>query len=166
MTAPAGDPEAQVEAVLDVLAPLIPGPPGFAPQRWPVFRFDYDGIMVVPDETQVRALAEQVVTAVRTASGPGEPPSGDPPVPRYEAGTGIRPASASRGRFRGIAREVTDGGGMELWACPHDHAPGVRRVQDADSFSREAALRCAEDWLAVKIRLGDLAELPVTRDVY
>jgi hypothetical protein len=60
----------QVEAVLDVLAPEIDAPPhsGFAPQRWPIFRFDYEGQMVVPNDDQVRALAEQIVTAIRTAA--------------------------------------------------------------------------------------------------
>jgi hypothetical protein len=62
-------PEAQVEAVLNVLAPFVDGPPDFAPQRWPIFRLDYDGQMVMPNDDQVRALAEQIVTAIRTASG-------------------------------------------------------------------------------------------------
>lgn len=62
-------PQAQVEAVLNVLAPYVDGIGDFAPQRWPIFRFDYDGQMVMPADEQVRALAEQIVTAIRTASG-------------------------------------------------------------------------------------------------
>ncbi len=62
----------QVEAVLDVLAPKIDaGALGFGPQRWPIFRFDYEGHSVMPDDGQLRSLAEQIVTAVRTASGRG-----------------------------------------------------------------------------------------------
>jgi hypothetical protein len=64
-------PQAQVEAVMNVIAPFVDGPADFAPQRWPVFRFDYDGQMVMPTDDQVRALAEQIATAVRTASGEG-----------------------------------------------------------------------------------------------
>lgn len=62
-------PQAQVEAVMNVLAPYVDGPPGFAPQRWPIFRFDHDGEAVMPSDDQVRSLAEQIVAAVRTASG-------------------------------------------------------------------------------------------------
>jgi hypothetical protein len=64
------DIDRQVQAVLNVLAPFVDGPPGFAPQRWPVFRFDYEGIMVMPSVEQVTAVAQAVVTAIRTAAGP------------------------------------------------------------------------------------------------
>lgn len=63
----------QVEAVLDVLAPAIDLPElGIPPVRVPRIRFDYEGHMVMPSPGQLRALAEEIVTAVRTASG-GEP---------------------------------------------------------------------------------------------
>ena len=62
------DADRQAEAVLDVLAPYVYGPPGFAAIRWPIFRFDYDGQIVLPSDEQVRALAQQIVTAIRTAS--------------------------------------------------------------------------------------------------
>ena len=46
-------------------------------------------------------------------------------IPHYEAGHGIRPPNR-RGRYRAVAWECVPGGGMELWHCDHDHAPGVR----------------------------------------
>lgn len=58
----------QVEAVLDVIAPYVDGPPGFAAACWPIFRFDYEGHAVMPSDDQLRSLAEQIVTAVRSAS--------------------------------------------------------------------------------------------------
>jgi hypothetical protein len=71
------DPRAQVEAVLDVLAPRIDCPPdlagmpGMMPSvRVPKILLDYDGQPVRPTDAQCRAIAEQVVTAIRTASGP------------------------------------------------------------------------------------------------
>ncbi len=59
--------ERQVEAVLNVIAPYVDGPPGFQPARWPIFRYDYEGTMVMPDDDQLQALARQIVTAVRAA---------------------------------------------------------------------------------------------------
>lgn len=64
------DAEAMVEAVLDVLAPEIDGPPGFGGVRWPRIRYDHEGTMVVPDDEQLRGLATQIVTAIRTATTP------------------------------------------------------------------------------------------------
>ena len=59
----------QVEAVLDVLTPKIDaGELGFASQRWPIFRFDYEGQAVMPADDQLRSLAERIVTAVRTSA--------------------------------------------------------------------------------------------------
>jgi hypothetical protein len=82
MTTPAPDPAdhdttRQVEAVLDVLAPR----PDIAAEamtalgirpgvRYPVIRFDYEGQAIMPNDEQLRALAEQIVTAIRTAAGP------------------------------------------------------------------------------------------------
>jgi hypothetical protein len=63
------DVQAEAEAVLDVLAPYVDGPPGFAPARWPIFRLDYEGHAVMPDDDQLRSLAENIVSAVRTAPG-------------------------------------------------------------------------------------------------
>ena len=60
--------QSQVEAVLNVIAPFVDGPPGTQPQRWPVIRFDYEGTMVMPNDDQVRTLAEQIVTAIRTGT--------------------------------------------------------------------------------------------------
>ena len=64
----AASPEGMVEAVLNVLAPYVDGPPGFQPQRWPVVRFDYEGQAVMPNDDQLRELAQSIVTAIRTAS--------------------------------------------------------------------------------------------------
>ena len=66
------DVDAMVEAVLDVLAPQVDGPPGFAPVRYPLIRFDADGLAVRPSEEQLLALAERIVHAVRAAV-PGRP---------------------------------------------------------------------------------------------
>ena len=61
-------PQNQVEAVLNVIAPYVDGPEGFQPVRWPIFRFDVDGQMVIPSDEQLLALAQSVVTAIRTVS--------------------------------------------------------------------------------------------------
>ena len=65
-----GHADGMVEAVLNVLAPYVDGPPGFQPQRWPAIRFDYEGQMVLPNDDQLRELAQSIVTAIRTASQP------------------------------------------------------------------------------------------------
>ena len=62
------DVDRQVEAVLDVLAPHVEAPEPYQPQRWPIFRFDYEGHSVMPTDGQLRSLAEQIVTAIRTAA--------------------------------------------------------------------------------------------------
>ena len=84
-------------------------------------------------------------------------------IPHYEAGHGIRPPNR-RGRYRAVAWELVPGGGMELWHCDHDHAPGVRKVQDASETEREAAEQCARNWLAGRISDGHLHPLPVIRE--
>lgn len=62
--------DGMVEAVMDVLAPWADGIPGVCqPVRYPLIRFDHDGMMVMPSDGQVRMLAEQIVTALR-AGGP------------------------------------------------------------------------------------------------
>jgi hypothetical protein len=99
------DVDAMVEAVLDVLAPQVDGPPGFAAQRWPVIRFDYEGHPVVPDETQLRALAEQIVTAVRTATHPMWRPAGPD-------GTEERPV---RGGLTGVVGPSSREPGLWNW---------------------------------------------------
>ena len=53
-------------------APEIDGPPGFAPSRWPIFRWDNERQPVMPSDDEMLALARSIVTAVRTASGPAE----------------------------------------------------------------------------------------------
>jgi hypothetical protein len=63
------DPEAMVEAVMDVLAPWAEGIPGVCERvRYPLIRFDHDGTAVMPSDGQVRMLAEQIVTRLRTAT--------------------------------------------------------------------------------------------------
>lgn len=78
----------------------------------------------------------------------------------YTIGHGIRPPD-SRGKYRGVAREVVPGGGTELWACDHDHAPGVRSVRQVTAFQRGQAQLCAADWLDGEIRAGRLHPLPI-----
>jgi hypothetical protein len=64
------DVDRQVEAVMDVLAPRAGGIPGLiGPVRCPLILFDHDGTAVMPSDAQVRMLAEQIVTAIRTAAG-------------------------------------------------------------------------------------------------
>jgi len=68
------DVSAQVDAVLDVLAPHPDLPPGFtyAPSlenlRVPQILIDYNGQAVRPNDGQLHDLAERIVTAVRNAS--------------------------------------------------------------------------------------------------
>lgn len=83
--------QAQVEAVMNVLAPYVDGPPGYAPQRWPIFRLESpldSQLALMPSEEHVRALAEQIVTAVRTASAPA--------VPDFEPGEQVEFLSSGR----------------------------------------------------------------------
>jgi hypothetical protein len=84
-------------------------------------------------------------------------------IPHYEAGNGIRPPN-SRGRYRAVAWETVPGGGMELWHCGHDHAPGVRDVRRASDAQREAAIACARAYLDGRIADGSLYPLPVIRE--
>lgn len=70
------NPQAMTDAVLNVLAPKPDLPAGMlavlglSPDtRVPVIRFDYEGRAVMPSDEQLCALAEQIVTAIRTASG-------------------------------------------------------------------------------------------------
>jgi hypothetical protein len=74
------DPAAMVEAVLDVLAPVsdlagLAYASGLPVVRVPIFLIDYDGTPVMPSTAQVRALAEQIVTAIRTAARTGTEPA-------------------------------------------------------------------------------------------
>jgi hypothetical protein len=81
-------------------------------------------------------------------------------IAHYEPGLGIRPPRRG-GKVRGVARELEPGGGMELWHCDHDHAPGVHDVRELAPSQRAAATRCARDWLVAQIRDGHLHRLPV-----
>lgn len=62
--------DVQVEAVLDVLAPKPDLPPGFdyapglADLRIPRILVEYDRQPVRPDDRMLRAIAEQIVTAI------------------------------------------------------------------------------------------------------
>ena len=72
---PAGDADAQVEAVLDVLAPRADtvwfiGQDPAEPPRVPIFYLDYQGQPVTPNHDQLYDVARAIVTAVRTASAP------------------------------------------------------------------------------------------------
>lgn len=78
----------------------------------------------------------------------------------YEAGAGIRPPTRT-GTFCAVAREVVHGGGMELWHCGHDHAPGVRIAYQASPEQHAEAVQCARAWLQHQISTGTLADLPV-----
>jgi hypothetical protein len=84
-------------------------------------------------------------------------------TPHYEAGSGIRPPRKS-GKFRGVAREIVVGGGMELWACDHNHAPGIHDVRLAAPEQQAAATTCAEQWLTGQISEGNLFPMPIERD--
>lgn len=70
--------------------------------------------------------------------------------PHYEAGYGIRPPRKS-GKVRGVAYEIVQGGGTELWYCEHDHAEAPRAQARA----------CARNWLQDQISQGRLQPLPV-----
>lgn len=83
-------------------------------------------------------------------------------VSRYEVYPGIRPPRKS-GKIRGVAAEVVPGGGLELWSCEHDHAPGVRRVQDLTPQQAAEAMGCAESYLAGRMDNGTLHRMRVVR---
>jgi hypothetical protein len=83
--------------------------------------------------------------------------------PHYEAAAGIRPPYKRTGRVRGVAYEMGPGGGVELWHCEHDHAPGVRVMPSILPGQRETAEECAEEWLTGQIRDGHLPPLPIQR---
>jgi hypothetical protein len=78
----------------------------------------------------------------------------------YEAGSGIRPPRRG-GRYRAVAHEVVPGGGMELWHCDHDHAPGIRSCQQVSDAQRAEAETCAAVWLRGQIEDGRLYSMPV-----
>lgn len=80
--------------------------------------------------------------------------------PHYEAGSGIRPPRRG-GKVRAVAREVVPGGGMELWHCDHDHAPGVRDMRQVTQAQRDVTEACAATWLAGEIADGRLQPMEV-----
>ena len=79
----------------------------------------------------------------------------DEVTPHYEAGYGIRDA-------RGPS--PMPGGGMELWACQHDHAPGVRDCRQLTTAQRKEAAACAAAWAENEITAGALYPMPVEWD--
>jgi hypothetical protein len=85
------------------------------------------------------------------------------PTVRYAASSGIRPARRG-GKVRGVAYEYEPGGGMQLWYCDHDHAPGVKRCQELTDEQRAEAQACAEAWLRDQIASGQLSPRPITQD--
>lgn len=88
-------------------------------------------------------------------------------TPHYEAGYGIRDArgrSRASGKVRGVAREIVAGGGMELWACQHDHAPGVRDCRQLTTAQRKEAAACAAAWAENEITAGARYPMPVEWD--
>lgn len=84
-------------------------------------------------------------------------------TPHYDAGFGIRPPRKS-GKVRGVAQEIVCGGGVELWFCDHDHAPGVRDCRQLTADQRATAADCAAQWLSGEIDAGRLLPMPVWRD--
>ena len=112
-TAADHDANRQVEAVLDILAPIPDVGPEYlavlgltAGVRVPAIRFDFEGRAVMPSDEQIRALAEQIVTAVRTATGPA--PDVDPDRGMHQH-DGLAPHSHEvRADHRGVggAREA------------------------------------------------------------
>ena len=82
---------------------------------------------------------------------------------RYEVSAGMRPPRKS-GRVRGVVYEAEPGGGMEIWHCDHDHAPGVRDCRLLTEGQRAQAYACAGSWLREQISRGFRTELPVVRE--
>jgi hypothetical protein len=80
--------------------------------------------------------------------------------PHYTGGSGIRPPRKS-GRYRGVAWEIVPGGGMELWHCDHDHAPGVHSCPQVSDAQRTEAEQCAMTWLEQQIAGGLITGWPV-----
>jgi hypothetical protein len=84
----------------------------------------------------------------------------------YVAGLGIRPPRKG-GRVRGVAHGFEPGGGMELWHCDHDHAPGVKDCRKLTPEQRKAAIDCSAKWLRGQVARDvskGLPALPVRRD--
>lgn len=106
------------------------------------------------------ALRQAEEQAIKHA--PAQPPASRTTA-HYEASVGIRPPRAKAGRVRGVAYEMVPGGGMELWHCGHDHAPGVNDMQRILPHQYEAAANCAEEWLNSQVFSGALQPMPVTR---
>ncbi len=78
----------------------------------------------------------------------------------YEVHSGIRLPRKS-GKVRGVLAERVPGGGMELWHCDHDHAPGVRRCPDLTPEQHAAAENCARAHAEQEKRAGRLFDWPV-----
>lgn len=104
-------------------------------------------------------MSEDAIIAARRAAHQAEEAL-SAAVSRYTIGYGIRPPN-SRGKLRGVAREIVPGGGMELWSCQHDHATGLHDVRQVSSFQRRQAQLCAADWLDEQIQDGRLPSLPI-----
>ena len=84
--------------------------------------------------------------------------------PHYEISAGVRHPTRLSGKVRGVVYENVPGGGLELWYCDHDHAPGIRNMRRISDGQREDAYRCAEDWVSGQIADGSLHLLPVRRE--
>jgi hypothetical protein len=80
----------------------------------------------------------------------------------YEVHAGIRPPRRS-GKVRGVLAEHVEGGGLELWHCGHDHAPGVRRIPDLTPEQEAAAVACAIEHAEQEKLAGRLSDWPVRR---
>jgi hypothetical protein len=78
----------------------------------------------------------------------------------YEVHPGIRPPRRG-GKVRGVLEERVPGGGMELWHCEHDHAPGVRSIRDLTPDQEAEANACARAHAEREKRAGRLFGWPV-----
>ena len=78
----------------------------------------------------------------------------------YEVHSGIRPPRKS-GKVRGVLEERVPGGGMELWSCEHDHAPGVKDIRQLTPDQHQAAEDCARAHAEQEKLAGRLFGWPV-----
>jgi hypothetical protein len=78
-------------------------------------------------------------------------------------GSASAPRTGAAGSAASPAKSVV-GGGMDLWFCDHDHAPGVRDCRELTPAQRAEAADCAAAWIAGRITSGALFPMPVTRD--
>lgn len=115
-----------------------------------------------------RAIAEEQAGAERRAESIAAALAGGPkdstddyPPNCYEVHAGIRPPSRTRGKVRAVVFEKVPGGGVDIFTCAHDHAPGVHRCQDISPDQLAEVIRCGRMWTENQIARHQRPALPI-----